>query len=250
MGHPRVELTLTSSATVAFVSAKLCDVFPDGSSALVTRGILNLTHRDSHERPAPLIPGEPVAATVELDATSWVWEPGHRLRLDLAGSDFPSSWPPPLAATLTVDPDASTLVLPVVHGPSPDPALPRFAPGNAEAHRPERVSWLADEDVLRRERRVAIDHGGVRGAGANDVDYYDRYGGEIVVRWDEPGIAHASGGTVYELGWPEVRVRTESRGTLRSDATTWHLELELEVTENGRTIARRRWERSVPRDLA
>jgi predicted acyl esterase len=40
MGHPRVELTVASSTPVAFVSAKLCDVAPDGRSSLVTRGIL------------------------------------------------------------------------------------------------------------------------------------------------------------------------------------------------------------------
>jgi uncharacterized protein len=249
MGHPRVELTVTSSAPVAFVSAKLCDVAPDGTSALVTRGILNLTHREGHDRPAPLTAGEPVTVAIELDATSWIWEPGHRLRLDLAGSDFPSSWPPPSAASLTVDRAGSVLVLPVLDGP-PVADPPVFAPGEPVAHRPERVQWEVIEDVVGRRRRVQIDHGGVRGSGARDLGYYDRYGGEIEVSLDDPGVARASGGTVYELSWPEVTVRTESRGTLRSDATTWYLELELEVQEHGETIAMRRWERSLPRDLA
>lgn len=250
MGHPRVELTVTSSTPVAFVSAKLCDVFPDGTSALVTRGILNLTHRASHEEPAPVMPGEPVTVAIELDATSWIWERGHRVRLDIAGSDFPSSWPPPEAGTLTVDRAGSALVLPVLRGPSPDPDPPSFAPGDPAPHRVEHVTWYHAQDIASREHNVTIDHGGVRGAGADGLDYLDRYGGTIAVRWEEPGIAHATGGTVYELGWPEVRVRTESRGTLRSDATTWYLELELEVQENGETIATRRWERTVPRHLA
>jgi uncharacterized protein len=249
MGHPRVELTVTPGVPVAFVSAKLCDVFPDGSSALVTRAILNLAHHDGFAEPRALTPGEPVAVTLELDATSWIWEPGHRLRLDIAGSDFPSSWPPPSAGTLTVDRSASTLVLPVLEG-DPVAEPPVFAPGAPDAHRPERVSWTTTEDVIRRERSVTIDHGGVRGTGARGLDIVDRYGGEIVVSIDEPGNAGASGGTVYELAWPEVRVRTESTGTLRSDPTTWYLELELEVQENGETIARRRWERTLPRYLA
>lgn len=249
MGHPRLELTVTPSEPVAFVSAKLCDVFPDGSSALVTRAILNLAHRDGFGEPRALTPGEPVTVSVELDATSWAWEPGHRVRLDVAGSDFPSTWPPPFGGTLTVDRAASILVLPVLDGP-PVADPPTFAPGEPEAHRPERVVWTTTEDVLACERTVAIDHGGVRGAGARDLEYYDRYGGKIVASVDEPGNARATGGTVYELTWPEVAVRTESRGTLRSDATTWYLELELEVRENGETIATRRWERTVPRDLA
>ncbi len=249
MGHPRVELRVAVDAPVAFVSAKLCDVFPDGESALVTRGILNLTHRDGHDEPRALTPDEPMRVSIELDATSWIWEPGHRVRLDLAGSDFPSSWPPPHACTLTIDAGSSSLVLPVLAGPPVAPA-PRFAPGEPDAHHPSHVTWTITEDVLARERRVTIDHGGVRGGAARDIGYEDHYGGEIVVSIDEPGTARATGGTVYELAWPEVTARTESKGTLRSDATTWYLELELEVQENGETIATRRWERTVPRDLA
>ena len=51
MGHARLSVRVTSSAPVAYLSAKLCDVFPDGTSSLVTRGMLNLTTRDSRERP-------------------------------------------------------------------------------------------------------------------------------------------------------------------------------------------------------
>jgi predicted acyl esterase len=250
MGHPRVELTVASSTAVAFVSAKLCDVFPDGASALVTRGVLNLTHRASHERPEPLELGAPMKVTIELDATSWIWEPGHRLRLDLAGTDFPSSWPPPETGTLTVDRASSTLVLPVLEGPPPVTERPNYALRDEAAHEPEHVTWEVREDVLARERSVAIDHGGVRGGGGHDdVKITDRYRGEIRVRWDRPGIASASGGVSFELSWPETTVRAASRGTLRSDPTTWYLELELEVSENGEVIRTRRWERTLPRDL-
>jgi uncharacterized protein len=38
LGHPRLAVRVGASAPVAFLSAKLCDVFPDGASALVARG--------------------------------------------------------------------------------------------------------------------------------------------------------------------------------------------------------------------
>ena len=57
LGNARVELELESDRPVAQLAARLCDVAPDGSSLLVTRGVLNLTHRDSHEHPQPLEPG-------------------------------------------------------------------------------------------------------------------------------------------------------------------------------------------------
>jgi uncharacterized protein len=247
MGRPRVDLTVTSSVPVAFVSAKLCDVAPDGTSALVTRAILNLTHRASHERPEPLPAGEPVRVSLELDATAYVFEPGHRIRLDLAPSDFPSSWPPPLAGVLTVDPERSALVLPTLHGPPVAPP-PAFAPGAPLVRSPGRVRWEIHEDVLARERAVEIDHGGVRGrVGVTETS--DRYHGEIRVRWDEPGHCTATAGAELELGWPEGVARAESRTELRSDPERWHLTIELDVFDGEERIAERRWERTLPRDL-
>ena len=247
MGHPRVELTVRSSVPVAFVSAKLCDVAPDGSSALVTRGILNLTHRDSHERPDPLPVGEPVRVTIELDATAYVFEPGHRIRLDLAPSDFPSSWPPPFPGTLTIDRAASALVLPTIDGPAVEPP-PVFAPGASEGKAPDRVLWAIHEDVLARERAVEIDHGGVRGR-VGETETSDRYHGEIRVRWNDPGHCTATAGAELELGWPEGTVRSESRTVLRSEPESWHLTIELDVFDGEQRIAERRWERRLPRDL-
>jgi predicted acyl esterase len=247
MGRPRVELTVASSVPVAFVSAKLCDVAPDGSSSMVTRGIVNLTHRDSDERPEPVPVGEPVTATIELDATAYVFEPGHTIRLDLASSDFPSSWPPPFPGTLEVDPAASSLVLPAMAGPPLLPA-PDFEPGAAEPTFPEQVRWEIREDVLARERSVVIDHGGVRGR-SGLADGSDHYWGEITAGRYVPGNSRASAGASLVLAWDEASVRTESRATLRSDPESWHLEIELQVYDGDELIAERRWERTTPRDL-
>jgi predicted acyl esterase len=247
MGHPRVELSVASTVPVAFVSAKLCDVAPNGRSAMVTRGFLNLTHRASHEHPEPLPEGEPVTATIELDATSYVFEPGHAIRLDLAGSDFPSSWPPPFAGALEIDRAGSTLVLPVLHGP---PVLPPpvFEPGHPDPSRPERVRWEIREDVLARERTVTIDHGGVRGR-TGLAESSDRYWGEIGVRSHEPGVCLATAAASLELGWDETSVKAEASATLRSDPQTWHLTIGLTVFEGDERIAERHWERSTARDL-
>ena len=247
MGRPRVELSVAASVPVAFVSAKLCDVAPDGRSAMVTRGILNLTHRDSDERPEPLSPGETVTAIIELDATAYAFSRGHRIRLDLAGSDFPSSWPPPHAGTIEIDRSGSTLVLPVVDG-APLLPPPAFEPGEPQPSHPERVRWEIREDVLARERTVAIDHGGVRGRNGL-ADGSDHYWGEITAGVHEPGNSRASAGASLVLSWNEASVRTESRATLRSDTESWHLEIELEVYDGDERIAERRWERTTPRDL-
>ena len=51
LGFPEASLELAVDRPNALVAVRLCDVFPDGTSALVTRGLLNLSHRESHEHP-------------------------------------------------------------------------------------------------------------------------------------------------------------------------------------------------------
>ena len=104
-GHPRLRVRVTCDQPTAYVSAKITDVFPDGSSSLVVRGMANLAHRggDGEDGPEAVTPGEPVDLDLELEAIAWTLEAGHRLRLDLASADWPNAWPPPYAATLTFD---------------------------------------------------------------------------------------------------------------------------------------------------
>ncbi len=247
MGHPRVELTLRADVPVAYLSAKLCDVFPDGTSSLVTRGILNLAHRDSHEHPAPLEPGRPYTVTIELDATAYVFEPGHRIRLDLAPADFPSSWPPPLPGTISLAREGSRLVLPVLEGLPPVAEEPSFAPGQP-APETRKATWRIEEDVLGRTRSVVIGHDSEEET-EDGTRVSSLGGGRITVSTADPGHTIAQGRYRYEIAWPEATVRTEATGSLRSDAHTYRLELELVVHEDGREVARRRWEREVPRHL-
>jgi uncharacterized protein len=162
LGHPRLAVRVGASAPVAFLSAKLCDVFPDGTSALVARGFLNLTRRRSLTDPEPLAPGVVEPVELELDATSWVFPAGHRLRLSLAGSDWPNIVPPPGPVTLLVERAGSTLTLPVVDGPSPapPPSLPPPRSGGPTPTPDPPTRWRLVRDVLGRRTEAEIDHGG------------------------------------------------------------------------------------------
>jgi hypothetical protein len=64
-----------------------------------------------------------------------------------------------------------------------------------------------------------------------------------------PGIASVEATTESEVAWPEVTARAVARLELRSDAASYLFDLALEVFENDRPIASRRWERVVPRML-
>jgi hypothetical protein len=55
----------------------------------LTEGILRCRYRDSWERPSPMVPGEVYAITIELFPAGNLFNRGHRLRLDIASSNFP-----------------------------------------------------------------------------------------------------------------------------------------------------------------
>ncbi|NUW40241.1 hypothetical protein HT134_08855 [Nonomuraea rhodomycinica] len=52
-------------------------------------GVLRARYRHGTDREVPLTPGEPELFRFALGATSMVFKAGHRLRLQVAGSDFP-----------------------------------------------------------------------------------------------------------------------------------------------------------------
>ena len=257
LGHPRVGVTITSSAPVAFLSAKLCDVFPDGTSALVTRGLLNLAHRESRQEPSPLEPGAPYRVEVELEVTSWAFEPGHRIRLDLAGSDWPNAWPPPAAATLTVERGGSALMLPVIEGPSPITERPVLAIPSRGQERYEsskgntvdEVVWRIEHDVLDRETRAVAQSSGTTEAEGERPRFHELYGGTVAVSTRDPAVARADSRASLTIEWPEATVTSEVHQVVRSDATTYHLTIELDVSENGMPRWSRQWERRIPRRL-
>jgi len=127
LGAPVIELEVTSDKPVAQVAVRLCDVAPDGASTLVTYGVLNLTHRDSHEDPAPLEPGQRYKVRVQLNDIAQAFPAGHRLRLGLSTCYWPLVWPSPEAATLTLTTGTASLVLPVREPRAEDADLPAFA---------------------------------------------------------------------------------------------------------------------------
>ena len=256
MGHPRLLVTVTSAAPVAYLSAKLCDVFPDGTSALVTRGILNLAHRDGHDAPQPLEPGAATPVEIELEATSWIFEPGHRVRLSLAGADWPNVWPPPAGGTLLVERDSVELALPVLDGAGHEaaPALPQSTGQDAHAadtddDQPPLV-WRFEQDVVARETR-AITSYGWRYEGELGARVEERYDGAVGVSTEDPADAWARGTAVYRVTWPEADVRTEARLELRSHAEAYHVVIDVIAEELGGGLGtqERRFERTIPRRL-
>ena len=88
-GPIEVKLWASSSATDTDFTAKLVDVFPDGTARMLNDGILRARYRNGKATPAPLTPGQPVELTIDVGATSNLFAAGHRIRVEIASSNFP-----------------------------------------------------------------------------------------------------------------------------------------------------------------
>lgn len=255
LGAPRLRVRVSSSAPVAFLAAKLVDVFPDGRSTLVTRGLLNLTHRTSRADPTPLPVDEPVEVELELEICSWTFEAGHRVRLDVAGTDWPNAWSPPERLTLTVVRADAVLELPVLVGPTPAPGEPRLLPSplprtDQLAQGPDGWSrWEVTEDVLGRERRVTVGYGGTSRPVDDRPAATSRYDGVVRVSTEDPGVASAEGEASYEIRYPEATCGAGTTVVVRSDRDAYDVRIEAWATEDGAERWRRTWGRRIPRDL-
>ena len=197
-------------------------------------------------------PGAVETVELGLDATSWVFAAGHRLRLSLAGSDWPNLVPPPGPVTLMVERDGSALTLPVLDGPGhgPPPSLhpPRpSAEGDRDDDDPP-VRWRVVRDVLGHRTEAEIDHGG-RTELADGTVLVERYQGTVGAALDRPGLSWARGSATYRIQWPEATVATSARLDLRGDVDAFEVRLDLEASEGDEVRWTRSWHRRIPRHL-
>jgi hypothetical protein len=88
-GPVQLVLWAASSAPDTDFTAKLVDVLPDGTARALTDGILRARYRRSRSMPELLTPGRPEELVIDVGATSNVFLPGHRIRLEVSSSNFP-----------------------------------------------------------------------------------------------------------------------------------------------------------------
>ena len=88
-GPITVTLFAATSAPDTDFTAKLVDVRPDGYARNLADGIIRGRYRASRTYPTLLQPDTVTKFTIDLWATSHVFLPGHRIRVDISSSNFP-----------------------------------------------------------------------------------------------------------------------------------------------------------------
>lgn len=251
VGAPAVTLHAACDRRMGQVAVRLCDLRPDGTSALITMGVLNLAHRHSFEEPSLLRPGETFETRIVLDQIAYRVPAGHRLRIAISTAYWPFLWPAPEPATLTLS--AGYLDLPLrKHLAQADEW--EFEPAEGSAH------WR--HEVLRPgryERRIEKEGQVIRlhihqDAGENrDLDHGLISGSQVHEVWSidpaDPLSAHVTARLEKTGGRDGWRYRTLSHMEMRADAGTLHVTGSLEVSENGGVIFRREYDEKIEREF-
>jgi len=233
---------------------------PDGCSKLVTRQVLNLTHRDSHEHPEPLEPGKRYTVTVRLDSIAHAFASGHRLRVGVSTDYWPWAWPSPQAVTLTLfTGGASRLALPVRPPRADDARLAPFAAPESAAllecetlvepgSRGRRVQWDLDSDSMEYELRY-VDGGRYRDR-RTGIETEDHCVYHYSLTEGDPLSATARVDARSELiRGPELDVRVETVCELRADEHDFVITDEQHAYDHGEQVFECRRSRRIARDL-
>ncbi|HUZ83349.1 MAG TPA: CocE/NonD family hydrolase [Gaiellales bacterium] len=257
LGFAQARLVLRVDRPWAMVSARLCEIRPDGGSLLVTRGQLNLCHRDSHADPRPVPVGDRFEATVTMDSIAHRFDPGSRIRLAVSPCYWPLAWPSPEPAALELE-----------FGSGAELVLPERAAATADGP-PRPPDPPEQPPPLELEQLHAGSGGGRRitrdlGTGAVELEF----------DWDCGGMVRAPGGMLYEdtsiarysiveddplsarvevvntsvSGRGDWRVDIRSSGVMTATASEFLVSSRLEVLEGGAPVAAHAWEHRFPRD--
>ncbi|TDE36754.1 CocE/NonD family hydrolase [Antarcticimicrobium sediminis] len=251
VGAPVLHLRLRADRPQAQIAVRLTHVHPDGASARITYGVLNLTHRDGHRKPRPLEPGKSYDIAVPLDQIAYRLPKGHRLRVAVSSAYWPLIWPSPQSAELTLE--QGRIDLPV--RPTASGADCAFAPPEADA--PWQTRPLRAESHIRRietdmvsgtvtlvieddfGKHEDLDHGMIGGTIARE---------RWSIRPDDPLSARGWCHWSDERARGDWQTRTETTCEMWSDATHFHLRATLEAYEGEVRVHHREVADSISRD--
>jgi len=255
LGFPQIELKITSDQPNALLSVRLCDIAPDGYSRLISWGLLNLTHRESHETPIPLIPGQAIDTTIQLNYTAYRLPEGHRWRIAISPTYWPHAWPSPIQVKMALYCGAnSRLILPIRSPSKADITLSSFA--KPEHAPPLESEWLR---LSESSRNIQFDVGTVYLCMTDRFDEGRRRITECGLTTDsvvvntysikegEPLSAKVECSRQIELSRGDWVVRVKTNSTMTSDINSFHITNILDAYEGSTRVFTKSWTSSIHR---
>ncbi len=255
LGRPVAKLVLSSDHPLALVVVRLCDINETGQSTLITRGLLNLTHRNSHEHPEALVADERTEVSVFLQSIGQMVPAGHRLRVAISPTYFPWAWPSPEPVTLTIFSGVSSIELPVRLSSELDEGLTAFDPPEiAPKIETEVLQAPASRDVLTKDPvtgTIEVVHRdlGSRIRLPDGLEIEQARGSWYSITEGDPLSARYHADRTVGLSRGDWAPRVIAENELSSDATHLHFTSMLRAFDAEECLFEREWSFEIPRDF-
>jgi len=258
IGVPMAILHVTASMPIATCVVRLSEVSPDGVSALVATGVLNLTHRlsDIDPSPMPTRPRTTEEVRIPLRTTGYRFTAGNRIRLTVLTSYWPVLWPSPLPGELRVHhgPGApSRLVLPTLPASAPTLQPPAFRTDPAGLREvgvdeEDPPVWRIEQDVIAGTVTVTIGEGEASIAEDGSRVYSSE---RLVLTASDVDPAHArlDSDVAYRWTGDGFDVDIRATGDITSDEVAFDVRVALDVRLDGEPFFTREWQERIPRNL-
>jgi hypothetical protein len=256
VGAPLLDLSIAVDGETAILAARLSDVFPDGASANVTYGLLNVAQRHGADKPEAFPAGKTEIVRIKLNDIAHVFPAGHRIRIAISNSFWPMAWPAPRQTAVTIATADSRLRLPVLDAGKAITKPQAFGPAVAED--PGAVTTSSDggrtrtteEDPATGEVVVRVHRSkSAYRVNATETDVAKQSGESFHIVGGKPNSARIEGWGDWSLARKDWNVRTKSKLTLSSTEETFELSASMEAYEDEALIKTRHFSASIPRRL-
>ncbi len=256
LGALQLELELAANKPIAQVAARISDVAPNGRATRVTYGLLNLTHRESHEHPEPLQPGKFYKINLNLNHIAQKFPAGNQLRLAISSSYWPLAWPSPEPAKLTIKPAESKLILPCRKIRKSDENLkkldkiPKTRELSTTLYVPAHREWEVKHNLANNHVSLNVTNNDPCYR-LDDIDWtiqkdvseqysyqnnnYDTLRGEVKSKRS------------FQRG--DMKLSANTHTILTSTRTHFRIRATLDAWENDSRVFAKTWDENIPRDL-
>ena len=255
LGAPVASLELSCDKPVGQLAVCLNEVRPDGSALRISYGILNLTHRNSHESPEPVKPDEFFRVRVQLNEIAHRFSAGNKIRLSVSNAYWPLIWPAPEKNKVILRASSSELTLPVRPLREMDRELPEFpepesaAPLRRTLLREPNGDWTLSTDMQSGivTTRIWVDEG---------VTRFDEYGGWTVestheeiysIHPDDPCSARCRIVWTEKFSRDDWEVSSRTTTDVSSNPREFLLRANLEAWEGDAIVHECSWCREIER---
>lgn len=255
IGQPVLHLEFAVDRPRAMVAVRLNDIAPDGSSARVSYGLFNLNHLEGHDRAVALVSGRRYAIDIPLGDIAHRFKASHRVRIAVSTSYWPTAWPMPEAATLSLFTGTTRLDLPVWQPGGRSRFLPDMDPPHVPP--PEQRTRLRAGSFRRelsgdlvsglRRTHVRLDYGDERiepsgmVLGRINDETYDVIAGD-------PLSARIETGWIMTMARGDWSIRTESVARMTHDTDGFRITARLDLFEDENLVKTRTWDVEIPRE--